>query len=264
MHRRAEERGRKHTRQQPRCTLVHLLSRSGTVEIALSCTSREPSSNLYPVRTPCRWPAWLRRTAQSSDSQTDAEDTIPRLCTWVVQLLGKMERSPMAKNVHRKPAATVELLRSLKQYCVSNLGKTHGRRENIEAGAAASFSTPGKSRPKKKIVEAVDNFYEEVIRKLIYCYATHKQGPTLKSLLPIVYENKFLRRENIVKTDPVEAGIQWLDSHGIRYADDATKIELIEVVKLHKASTDRSSDSDGEEEHEDGITSILPLLSDSE
>ncbi|KAJ4445927.1 hypothetical protein ANN_12613 [Periplaneta americana] len=27
---------------------------------------------------------------------------------------------------------------------------------------------------------------------------------------------------------------RWLDSHGIRYADDATKIELIELVKLHK------------------------------
>lgn len=57
--------------------------------------------------------------------------------------------------------------------------------KNIEAGTADSFSSPEKSQPKKKIVAAVDSFDEEVIRRLIYnFYATHKQRPTLQSLLP--------------------------------------------------------------------------------
>ncbi|KAJ4448488.1 hypothetical protein ANN_10504 [Periplaneta americana] len=67
----------------------------------------------------------------------------------------------------------------------ANLGRIRKEGENIEAGTADSFSSPEKSQPKKKIVAAVDSFDEEVLRRLLYnFYATHKQRPTLQSLLP--------------------------------------------------------------------------------
>jgi hypothetical protein len=47
---------------------------------------------------------------------------------------------------------------------------------DIEKGATVSFSTPGKSRPRKKnIVAAIDNFDAEVIRRLIYNFYVIKK-----------------------------------------------------------------------------------------
>ena len=74
------------------------------------------------------------------------------------------------------------------------LAKIRKEGRNIEGGASTSFSTPGKSRPKTKIVAAVDGFDEEVIRKLIYNFhSTHKKRPTLKSLYPEVIKNTSFR-----------------------------------------------------------------------
>jgi hypothetical protein len=40
--------------------------------------------------------------------------------------------------------------------------------KEVDKGTSASFSTPGKSRPKKKKVAVVDAFDEDVTRRLIH------------------------------------------------------------------------------------------------
>jgi hypothetical protein len=53
--------------------------------------------------------------------------------------------------------------------------------KEVDKGTSASFSTPGKSRPKKKVAD-VD---VDVIRRLIReFHVTQKQRPTLNTLLP--------------------------------------------------------------------------------
>jgi hypothetical protein len=61
--------------------------------------------------------------------------------------------------------------------------------KEVHKGKSASFSTPGKPRPKKKVA-VVYAFDEEVIRRLIHNFhVTQKQRPTLNSVLPLIREN---------------------------------------------------------------------------
>jgi hypothetical protein len=60
----------------------------------------------------------------------------------------------------------------------------------VDNGTSASFSTPGKSLPKKKKVAVVDAFDVDVIRRLIHNFhVTQKQRPTLNTVLPLIREN---------------------------------------------------------------------------
>jgi hypothetical protein len=60
--------------------------------------------------------------------------------------------------------------------------------KEVDKGTSASFSTPGKSRQKKKKkVAVVDAFDVDVIRILIHnSHVTQKQRPTLNTVLPLI------------------------------------------------------------------------------
>jgi transposase len=61
--------------------------------------------------------------------------------------------------------------------------------KEADKGSSASFSTPGKSRPKKKVA-VVDAFDEDVIRRLIHHFhVTQKQRPTLNTVVPLIRKN---------------------------------------------------------------------------
>jgi hypothetical protein len=58
--------------------------------------------------------------------------------------------------------------------------------KEVDKGTSASFSTPGKSRPKKKVA-VVNAFDVGVIRRLIHNFhVTQKQRPTLNTVLPLL------------------------------------------------------------------------------
>jgi hypothetical protein len=60
----------------------------------------------------------------------------------------------------------------------------------VDKGTSASFSAPGKSRPKKKKVAVVDAFDADVIRRLIHNFhVTQKQRPALNTVPPLIREN---------------------------------------------------------------------------
>jgi hypothetical protein len=57
--------------------------------------------------------------------------------------------------------------------------------KGIDKGTSASFSTPGKSRPKKKV--AVADAFDVDIRRLIHNFhVTQKQLPNLNIVLPLI------------------------------------------------------------------------------
>jgi hypothetical protein len=57
--------------------------------------------------------------------------------------------------------------------------------KEVDKGTSASFSTPGKSRPKR--VTVVDAFDVDVIRRLIHNFhMTQKQRLTLNTVLPLI------------------------------------------------------------------------------
>jgi hypothetical protein len=59
--------------------------------------------------------------------------------------------------------------------------------KEVDKGMSASFSTPGKSHPKKKKVAAVDAFDVDVIRRSIYNFhVTQKHRPTLNTVLLLI------------------------------------------------------------------------------
>jgi hypothetical protein len=58
--------------------------------------------------------------------------------------------------------------------------------KKVDKGTSASFSTPGKSRPKKKVT-VVDAFDVDVIRRQIHNFhVTQKLRPTLNTVLPLI------------------------------------------------------------------------------
>jgi hypothetical protein len=58
--------------------------------------------------------------------------------------------------------------------------------KEVDKGKSASFSTPGKSHPKKKVT-VVDAFNVDIIRRLIHNFhVTQKQWPTLNIVLPLI------------------------------------------------------------------------------
>jgi hypothetical protein len=70
------------------------------------------------------------------------------------------------------------------------------RERQFDKGTSASFSTPSKSRPKKKKFAVVDAFDEEVIRRLIHNFhVTQRQRPTLNTVLRLIRENTPISRE---------------------------------------------------------------------
>jgi hypothetical protein len=70
-------------------------------------------------------------------------------------------------------------------------------RKEVDKGTSALFSTPRKSRPKKKVA-VLDAFDEEVIRRLIHNFhVTQKQRPTLNTALPLIRENTNLKAKHL-------------------------------------------------------------------
>jgi hypothetical protein len=59
--------------------------------------------------------------------------------------------------------------------------------KEVDKGTSASFSTPGKSRPRKKVAVA-DAFDVDIIRRLIHNFhVTQKQRPTLSNVLSLIF-----------------------------------------------------------------------------
>ncbi|KAJ4430179.1 hypothetical protein ANN_22389 [Periplaneta americana] len=105
---------------------------------------------------------------------------------------------------------------------------------NEPSGSLKAICNPEKSQPKKKIVAAVDSFDEEVIRRLIYnFYATHKQRPTLQSLLPRMDISVYVKK---VENNYIE----------IEHVMDSLLENISINLGTSDSSTDQSSDSDGE------------------
>jgi hypothetical protein len=70
------------------------------------------------------------------------------------------------------------------------LARIVNERKEVYKGTSSSFSTPEKSRPKKKKVAVIDTFDEEVIRRLIHNFhVQQKQRRSLNTVLPLISEN---------------------------------------------------------------------------
>lgn len=87
----------------------------------------------------------------------------------------------LLKEVQKRVAEATGISRSSVQRILKE------NKTNLEV--EQSFSTPRKSRPKKKVKTEIDDFDKCVIRRTINeFHVTHDQRPTLRALLPVLKE----------------------------------------------------------------------------